>query len=65
MGLSEGDGYRWERSVSYLESFPKKLRHTQRTFWSISRLWFADKVHLESCKCEGCFLGDLQPELRL
>lgn len=51
--------------MSYLESFPRAIRDSRRTFWSISRLWFTDKFHPESCKCEGCSLGVLQPELKL
>ena len=49
--------------MSYLAYFPKNHRFTQRTFWSISRLWFTDKIHADDCVCEGCFLGVLQPEL--
>ena len=54
--------------VSYLRSFPKDYRakKPQRVFWAISRLWFMDKFHPDSCRCEGCFLGPKgQLELRL
>ncbi len=51
--------------MSYLHAFPLAIRNSRRTFWSISRLWFIDKLHPESCKCEGCFLGPMQGELRL
>lgn len=51
--------------MSYLESFPRERRFSQRTFWSISRLWFTNKFHADECKCPECFLGPIQKELRL
>jgi hypothetical protein len=43
--------------MSYLQSFPRSHRGARRTFWSISRLWYTDKFHPETCHCDGCFLG--------
>ena len=51
--------------MSYLKSFPPAFRHTARTFRAIARFWYVDRTHPESCKCEGCFIGPMQGELRL
>jgi hypothetical protein len=40
--------------MSYLGSFPKSRRGSQRTFWSISRLWYTDKHHNDNSRCDGC-----------
>ena len=49
--------------MTYLKSFPPKLRKTPRTFRAIARLWYVDKGHPENCRCPGCFLGPKQGNL--
>jgi hypothetical protein len=54
--------------MSYLKSFPVNYRRTKpaTVFRAISKLWFIDKFHPETCRCEGCFLGPKgQLELKL
>jgi hypothetical protein len=45
--------------MSYLASFPKAYRAKKpvRVFRAISKLWYTDKFHPDTCRCDGCFIG--------
>jgi hypothetical protein len=45
--------------VSKVSDYPKSYRQSRMpwVFRSISKLWYTDKTHYDTCRCDECALG--------